>query len=217
MPTCDDYQLAFEMQLHGAVPPISADAIAAHIPGCAGCAGYVATTQETATMNTTNWIDHDGFDSARLLERVRAELTPRLRQRLAGIALACVLGALTFAMVWFTGFPLPDPVVVGAIAGFTGAMAFVLRQRRDLSARWVRLADAPAGDLVAARRADLIRRHRYQLAAMALPAGYLALKAVTAELGGTLFWLQLAALTIIAVVAFVQDLRDRRELHELRA
>lgn len=219
MPTCDDYQLSFEMQLHGATPAIPPEEITAHIASCTSCTAYVATTLETATMNTTNWTDHDGFDSARLLARVKAELNPTLRDRLPGLALAAVLGVLTCALVvlmdftpsvgWLLG------AVIGAVLGGGFALVLMLRQRYVSRRLWAQLANAPAGDLIAARKSDLATRYKRSVAAIAMLCGFLAVFLVAGDLHTLKVWVQVGAFALIVVISLVQALRDRRELREL--
>ena len=219
MPTCDDYQLSFEMQLHGAAPVIPTEEITAHIASCTSCTAYVATTEETATMNTANWTEHDGFDAARLLARVRAEIHPTLRDRLPSFALAAVLGGVTFALIVLWDFTPSVGALLGAVIGVLlgGGVALVvmLRQRYALRRHWAQLANAPAGDLIAARKSDLATRRKRNLAATAMLSGALAVFLATGDLHALKVWVQTGPIVLIVVISLVQDLRDRRELREL--
>lgn len=213
MPTCDDYQLSFEMQLHGAAPVIPTEEITAHIASCTSCTAYVATTEETATMNTANWTEHDGFDAARLLARVKAELNPTLRDRLPGLALAAVLSAVMGVLVVFADYSLGSSALIGGGTAF----AVTIWQMRARRQAWAKLAEASAGDLIAARRSDLARRNKWSVVALVFLPVLVALNFAIEDLHEPTVWIETAALGLIIVVAFVQHLRDRREYRELGA
>jgi hypothetical protein len=122
MQGCDEFQIAIEMRLHGALGVADAARLDAHLSGCQGCRAFEVLARETeATMRDVVNGELDGVDW-KVVDRMVAGW--RRRNRLAAGALA-VLGIIAVAEIvslpWrenpARGFPLVALATLLALAG----------------------------------------------------------------------------------------------------
>lgn len=215
MATCDEYQLAYEMQLHGATPSISIEDITTHVTSCTSCTAYIAATRKAETMNTTTWLHHEQIDPELIRSRMNKEMT---RERVLLWSLLpqfAVVGALA---VW-AGLSAEQLVLVAV----TVMVAVAINIKRYFASAEV-VADSQ-GDLIAARRTQLDRRLARTRRVWLLPLMPLlfVLPPLTsrgpiavAEMMQPLFFIATAGMWVVAVFALLQRRRDQRERNELR-
>jgi predicted anti-sigma-YlaC factor YlaD len=154
--SCEAIQIAFDQQLHGAVPPLSELSLKTHLAGCEACRRYVASAVETEMLMKTAASDGeqtvDWEALRRTVDRMRLGFTRELK---LGVGLmGCLLvGSITLGGMRTWGHALAA-VVVGALAVFASVVV-----QRDAIERMLASAtsaqsfhDAYRGHLVTAAR-----------------------------------------------------------------
>jgi len=153
MQTCQDFEIAIEMRLHGALERASEEPLRAHLAGCASCRAFeTLATNTEATMTTAAahelaTMDWDRFFS-RLVKR--------------GWSPALLVTPLMFALLFFiVGDVASSPWArAGIAAGGTLLYAFPLAYGAAWLATKFRVRQSRSGDLVATYRAQLEREAR---------------------------------------------------------
>lgn len=216
MSTCDDYQLAYEMQLHGATPSIAIADVTAHVTSCPSCSAYVDATRKAQTMNTTRWLHREPIDT----ELVRARMTKDLaRLRLQTWSLLPAVAVLIAVLAW-QRLPARDVALVAVSMAF----ALALGARRYFAMAGV--VGQARGDVVAARRAQLDKRLARSRRVWVLPLMPVVFVLPPLLSGGIsalermmqpLFFIASAGFVLTAALTWLQrrrDLRERRALDE---
>jgi anti-sigma factor RsiW len=158
MDTCERFELAIEMNLHGALPPGEREALDAHLRTCASCREFARKAEHTQqALQASSAVAPP--DVKRVLSHVDAELrTQRLRLLRVCLVLAVLFPVLGLAVgrFWVSGLS------VGLVAAVV-LPTLTLRQSR-LAREASRVGESPE-ELVALYRRTLeanLRRARRQ-------------------------------------------------------
>jgi hypothetical protein len=214
MSTCDDYQLGYEMQLHGATPSISIEDITAHVASCESCIAYVAATNKAETMNTSTWLHHEPINTDLIRARMKKELA---RQRLHMWSWLPQLAIVTAFLAWHGTSPTEVAAVMAAIIVGLGINLRLYFTRRGA----VGLTD---GDLIAIRRAQLDRRlarTRGLWFTLLIPLFFVLPPALSRGGEGIekmmqpVFFISTGGIYLIALVMLLQRRSDQRERRAL--
>lgn len=116
MTSCDDYQVAVEQQLHGALDGAGAGMLAVHLSSCAGCRAFETGAKELEeamrmhAMRMSGEVDWDRL--GRSVERWRRRLRAGLWQALATLVVVVPLVALAFGSLTNPGAIIGGGTVV---------------------------------------------------------------------------------------------------------
>jgi hypothetical protein len=208
--TCDDYQLGYEMQLHGAPPSIPIEDITTHVTSCPSCTAYVAATRKAETMSTTTWLHNEPIDADLIRARIKKELS---RQRVSNLV---QLGAVAAYLAWLR--PSVPELMMYVAVGLVGVVAINILRRSE----FVETGAGSPGDLVAARRTQLDRRIARTRIAWLLPVMPLMFVLLSvssrgatglglSQLTATNFLITTIGFCLIALLTLLQRRRDQRE------
>lgn len=121
--TCDDFQIAIERELHGALPEPERAPLAAHLSTCEACRAYQAAARGTERAMATN-----AGEAMREVDWITVERGIRegIWSALRGVVAAVLGGAFMAALIWLTASPAFRAERMLRVGGALGiAMALV--------------------------------------------------------------------------------------------
>jgi hypothetical protein len=202
MAGCDQFEIAIEQRLHGALGPAEGAALAEHLSTCERCRAFEATARRTEAI-----MRGSADEAARSVdfEAVRAVVERwRRRTRLAGFALLLPFTAALAGLVMAVRRGRPEEEVLllgGVVAGVAAVAAVTALVQARRAARASRLEE-----VVPLLRRQLARRVRVvRLALLVLPlqVAWLVARAAERSGRGAILMASLAALVGAAWLALL--------------
>jgi Putative zinc-finger len=155
MTSCDDFEVAIEQRLHGALESDPAVRLAQHLSSCDACRAFEAQSREleqTMRTHAANAIrDVDWNVLARNLERWKKQMLAGAWKGLVAVIVAVPLLALVFGQRY---------IATSLVAGLGVVVWGWLRTRRSIAA--AREVEHEPGSLLALLRAQLDRLIRIE-------------------------------------------------------
>jgi hypothetical protein len=221
MSSCDPFEMAIEMRLHGALARAEEDDLAAHLATCASCQGFERLAKGTETAMTERTATHlETIDWDALLRRTITFVERQSRQRLAVGALVV---AATIGMMLVMGFPALSTAGETLATGCLLLAVFWVKSRRKLAN--ARGAREDTGELLFFYRRELEDRLRATTMTAVLVPSWLVVSfllifrpyLVSPHAWAGFLGLCAVMLSIAAYAVVVRRPRIQRELDALKA
>jgi hypothetical protein len=99
---CDDFQMAIERELHGALPETERAPLRDHLSSCEACRAYQAAARGTEGAMAENASEAlREVDWSRVERGIRQGMLASVR----AVVMAVLFGTLMFAVIWFASAP----------------------------------------------------------------------------------------------------------------
>lgn len=222
--SCDDFQVAIEREMHGALPETESRQLADHLVGCDACRAYQATVRETERAMTSQASEAiRGVDWSKVERGVQRGILDAL----AGVVGAVVTGALVAGLIWFTASPAFRAERMLRVGGALGVTVVLVAVVMAYGA-WSLVRMRPGQELLDRHRKGL--RHKVALsramrwvdAALAILFAWRALTGDSGRVNEPVFYGVMAAFLVglgvyIHMVKLPRALREQADLDPDRA
>jgi anti-sigma factor RsiW len=201
MTSCDDFEVAIEQRLHGALDPDAAARLAQHLSSCEGCRAFEAQSRELEGAMRTHAADAirdvDWSVLGRNVERWKTQMLAGVWKGLAAVIVAVPLVGLVFGR---------GHIATGLVAGLAVVGWGRIAARRSIAE--VRAVEHAPGPLLVLLRSQLDRLIKIEKQnALVLP--FFTLSPVGGLLAGELTPWRIAGVAMLVLLFVALALRSR--------
>ncbi len=201
MTSCDDFEVAIEQRLHGALDPESAGRLAQHLSSCEACRAFEAQSRELEQAMRTHAVnaigDVDWSKVGRNVERWKRQMLAGVWKGLAAVIVAAPLVGLVFGRGY---------IATSFIAGLAVVVWGRIIARRSIAE--VREVEHAPGPLLALLRSQLDKLVRIEKQnALVLP--FFTLIPIAGLLAGELTPWRIAGAAMLVLLFAAFALRSR--------